>query len=283
MIIDSHVHTIPAKDEPYPMPPGPYAYSYVKDHPVTNRQFVAAMDAADVDGAVVVHAMTHDNSYTADALKQWPGRLAGVCIVAERQPDAPERLRYWTRERGMRGVRLFLTRPSGGEQDWLNDPAVFPLWEEAQHLEVPICVQMTFRNFDRLREMLERFPRVLIALDHTAGAASQGADSTGAQALYALAANPRVHVKFSTGHIDPARNPRAPEFFRGLLDAFGAGRVMWGTNYPPSWDDDYGALLRMAQRTFEFATASERDLVFGGAAVAMWPELANARHAGVKG
>lgn len=274
MIVDTHVHTVAADRQRYPLAPA-YTFDWVRDHPVPTEDLVPRMARAGVDRVVLVHpasAHGYDNGYTADSLRNFPGRFAGVCNIDVLATDAAERLRHWT-ARGMRGIRLFTTVP-GGEQDWLDSPRTFPVWEEAARLGVPVCVQMTFRRFDALRRMLDRFPRVTVALDHVAGAAGRGPGSDGAKALFALAGYPQLHVKFSTGSLDRNVNPQAREFYAALIAAFGAGRLLWGSNYPATWHDDYGALLSLARETLAFAGDGDRALMFGGNALRLWPELA---------
>ena len=57
-----------------------------------------------------------------------------------------------------------------------------------------------------------------------------------------------------------------------MIDAFGADRIGWGSNFPNS----VGALkeiLTEAQKAFSFAKASDQDWIFGKTAQVLYPSL----------
>ena len=128
-IIDIHPHVIAADHMRYPLAPvGDKLSAWAAQRPVTREQLLAAMDEAGVAQAVLVQASTahgHDNRYTADSAAAHPTRLAWVGSLDALAPDAPDRLTYWVRERGMAGLRLFTAGSTMTEQaPWLGDPAV---------------------------------------------------------------------------------------------------------------------------------------------------------------
>ena len=47
-----------------------------------------------------------DNGYVADCAARRPDRYAAICVVDPRTPAAADRLAYWVRERGCKGLRL---------------------------------------------------------------------------------------------------------------------------------------------------------------------------------
>ena len=107
---------------------------------------IAAMDEAGVDKSAVVQASTcygHDNSYLADAVAKYPDRFTGVFSVDVLSPDAPEKMRLW-RKKNLTGMRLFTIGSTMKTQaDWIDDPKVYPAWETAGELGIPICMQMS--------------------------------------------------------------------------------------------------------------------------------------------
>jgi predicted TIM-barrel fold metal-dependent hydrolase len=60
-----------------------------------------------------------------------------------------------------------------------------------------------------------------------------------------------------------------------LLDAFGAGRTMWGTGFPGHHRTKHNWLtladeLRLIREGLPFLTGREQDLVLGETAAALW-------------
>jgi L-fuconolactonase len=177
-------------------------------------------------------AYEYDNSYAADCARQYPDRFTAVCIVDHRQADASEQLTYWVRERGVRGLRLFTTIEP---EPMLEDPPMLRLWARATALAIPICVMTRFRQIARIPALLEQFPGIPVALDHLAlPRLSDGPPYDALKPLFDLARFPNLYLKFSTETLYAARRGRSTpkEFFSRLLDHFGAGRVMWGSNFP---------------------------------------------------
>ena len=128
------------------------------------------MDRAGIAKCVLVQASTcygHDNSYVADAVAASP-RFTGVFSADLREPDAPEKLRYWI-SRDLTGLRLFMTGSTmPGQADWLDDPSTFPGWQVAEQNNLPVCLQMTATGIPQLINVLTRFPRLKVILDHLA-------------------------------------------------------------------------------------------------------------------
>ena len=60
-------------------------------------------------------------------------------------------------------------------------------------------------------------------------------------------------------------------FPTALLERFGARRLMWGSNFPMDNRRGIPGLLALAQETLGFVSASDRALMFGGNALALWP------------
>ena len=65
----------------------------------------------------------------------------------------------------------------------------------------------------------------------------------------------------------------APEtFFAKLIDAFGASRIAWGSNFPNSVGT-LSEILGAARKAFSFAKASDQDWIFGNTALSLYPSL----------
>src|SRR6516225_10214432 len=144
-IVDIHPHIISDDEKRYP--PAPLfgkRSDWSQERPCTVETLIAAMDAAGVAKAAVVHSSTtygFDNSYVLDGCNRYPDRLVAVGSVDMVAANAPTVIRDWV-ARGLVGVRIFT---GGSTKDFdpseLEDPRAFPAWEVLGELGVPICIQ----------------------------------------------------------------------------------------------------------------------------------------------
>ncbi len=203
-VIDIHSHVISTDETHYPRAPiGGHQSDWSHKRPVSIDQMIAAMDKAGVARSVLVQASTcygHDNSYVADALAAHPERFTGVFSADVLAPDAREKMKLWT-GKGFTGMRLFTAGSTMPDQaDWLDDPRCFPAWELAQQQNLPVCLQMTAKAIPQLHVLLERFPRVRVALDHCARPQLEdGPPYRAAASLWGLAPYQNVFLKISRG------------------------------------------------------------------------------------
>ena len=66
------------------------------------------------------------------------------------------------------------------------------------------------------------------------------------------------------------------EVLRKVFAAFGAKRMLWGSNYPATQDRPYAQMLAEAQEASSFLSEDERRWAFGETALQLWPELRGA-------
>jgi len=232
---------------------------------------------AGIDKTVLVQAYTaykYDNSFAADCAAKYPDRFTSVCILDPTQNDTPDQLTYWVKERGMRGIRLFTTTETEGS--WLDDSRTFPVWERAASLGIPICIMTLFHQLPRVRTVLERFPNVTVALDHLAvPRLSAGPPYDAVQPLFELVRFPNLYLKFSSVSLYAARRGKSTpsEFFTRLIDRFGAKRLMWGSNFPATYDRSLKDQLNLAKEDLSFLSAEDQRWIFGETALTLWPML----------
>ena len=281
-VIDSHTHVIASDTGKYPVAPvGGRQSEWSKERPVSHDGLVAAMDEAGVDQAVVVQASTvygHDARYVVEAVRAHPTRFVGVFSVDPVADDAVEQMKRWLGE-GLVGLRLFTTGSTmPGQAHWLADPTSYPVWDYAEANGVPVCLQMTMEGVPMLRTLLERFPRVDVLLDHLARPdLAKGAPYADAQPLFDLAAFPGVHLKLTNRTLAAATEGAATvaSFIPFVLQAFGAERVLWGSNFPAA-EGSLKALLDEAKAGLAALPERERQVIFAGAAQRLYPQLAEA-------
>lgn len=276
-LVDTHVHVIAADRTRYPLTPfGGRLGEWVEEHPVTAEELLAAMDGAGVARAVLVAAGSAygvNNDYAADSAAARPDRFVSACIIDMTAADAADRLEYWVRERGMRGLRLFTTPDPAAP--WLDAPSSYPVWRRAEALGITLSVQAGPSHLARIRSMAERFPGVRVALDHL-GNAVRGDRAELPEALLALAELPNIYLKWSSVNLDAVAQAGVPfqAVLEPLLERFGAGRLPWGSNYPATYHTAYEGLVRAGLGAAAFVAEADRVLLFGGAALRLYPELA---------
>ena len=282
-IIDIHPHIIAVDTHRYPRAPlGGHQSAWSQQRPVSVEQLIAEQDRAGIRKAALVQASTcygHDNSYVADAVAAYPQRFTGVFSCDILAPDARETMACWM-SRGLTGLRLFTTGSTmPGQAGWLDDPRSFPAWSKAEETGLPVCLQMTAEGIPQIENVLRRFPRVRVILDHLARPVQDdGPPYRAADSLWRLATFPGVYVKVTERNFIGATKGKAtPEtFFGRLVSAFGAERIAWGSNFPAS-ERSLSELLALAQNSLRFLPDSDRDWIFSRTAQRLYPALANHR------
>lgn len=101
-------------------------------------------------------------------------RFIGFASVDPHQPDAPAKLKRAIEDLGLRGLKL----ASGIQEFYPNDPALYPLYEKAQELGIPILFHagMTWEprakaEYGRpiyFEDVAHDFPELKIVLAHLA-------------------------------------------------------------------------------------------------------------------
>jgi predicted TIM-barrel fold metal-dependent hydrolase len=93
--------------------------------------------------------------------------------------------------------------------------------------------------------------------------------------FFALAKYGQLYLKVTPINVSPKSwGSGGPEtFFRKVIEAFGASRVGWGSNFPNSVGT-LSEILGAARKAFSFAKQSDQDWVFGKTAQLLYPCLA---------
>lgn len=278
-VIDIHPHIVSPDTKRYPLAPlGGTQSAWSSERPTTYETLLQAMEDAGVAKAAIVHSSTaygYDNRYVADAVAAVPSRFTGVYSIDVLAPDAVQTFDYWL-GRGCTGMRLFTTGSTLPNQStWFADPATYPFWEHAAAKNIPVCVQMKQQGIPLLRRIMDRFPKVTIIIDHLARTPFEDGPPYGKAAEFiALAAYPQVYLKVTPINLEPKSwGAGTPEtFFGKMIDAFGASRIAWGSNFPNS-TGTLAEILGAARRSFAFASASDQDFIFSKTALALYPNL----------
>jgi L-fuconolactonase len=279
-VIDIHTHVVSPDTTRYPLAPlGGKQSDWSHERPTSDEALLAAMDAAGVAKVAVVQASTaygFDNSYMARCVAAHPDRFIGVFSIDMFAADAVEQFDRLTNA-GLSGIRLFTTgSTSPGQANWLADPRTFPVWERAQAIGLPVCLQMQPEGVSDLHKLLEKFRTVPIVLDHLARPVlSDGPQYLAAQWLFDLAVYPNLFLKLTSRTIEQAnKGSSTPEaFFPYLVTSFGADRIAWGSNFP-AHSGSMKHLLDEAKSGLASLDDTGRTMIFSGTARRLYPALA---------
>ncbi len=271
MVIDAHLHVWRAvRNHPAP---AVTIVSPCSDVPVELlKQY---MGEHRVDKAVLVQPLfpIEDNSYVADSAAADPEHLAAVCYVDPRETDAVERLKYWVKERGCKGLRI---RPSvDGEEKTFGKPASYAVWEAAQELGIAVNLLMNSEHLPALSAIAERYTQVPLLIDHMANPdVAAGRDSTAFKSLLAMSKFPQVSVKV-TGYYYHS-NESWPytdchDIFKALYETFGPKRLIWGSDFPHViLNCSYASVLALQERYYTYLSKADLAAIMGDNADALY-------------
>ena len=242
-VIDIHPHIVSPDTKRYPLAPlGGTQSTWSSERPTTYDTLRKAMDDAGVAKAAIVHSSTaygYDNSYVADAVEAVPSRFTGVYSIDVLAPDAVKTFDYWL-GRGCTGMRLFTTGSTLPDQaTWFAEPATYPFWEHAAAKKIPVCMQMKQEGIPLLRQIMDKFPKVTMILDHLSRTPfAEGPPYRAADDFLALVKYKQVYLKITPVNVSPnSWGKGAPDLLSSakfIGGTFGAERIAWGSNYPNS-------------------------------------------------
>lgn len=266
-LVDSHVHVAPNWYEPV-------------------ETLLYHLDANEVDCAVLVQqGGQYDNDYILECARNHSDRLYAVVLVDASRPDAVAQLKALA-EMGAHGVRL---RPTDRSPVHSPDDDPLLIWRQAAALGLPIsCAANTERLLDpAFAELVEAVPDATLIIEHLGSSSipdSEGAPYALRRQVFELARYPNVVIKFhGLGEICPRAQPFPQPFpfertYLELFDlayaAFGAERMMWGSDFPPvSEREGYANALRWPREHFAKLPPTEQALLFGGTAQRIYGKI----------
>lgn len=232
------------------------------------------MDQAGVDRTFLVqhHLYGDQNATVLDAVRRWPDRFVGFAYLgALDQPDAPDQIERLI-EAGMAGLKVEVAstrrlRESfrfDGEREWR-------VWERLNALRRPLVLDVNdaiAEDVPAVRRLIEELEHVHTLICHLGGRHREGWEE---RAL--LGKHPRAWVDLAAlplafGPDEEYPYPRAQKLVRWAVDTFGAGKVVWGTDYPVLLNaGTYRQLLDFVRRHCEFLSPEQKEEVLGGAAL----------------
>ena len=204
---------------------------------------LGAMDAVGIDGAIIDQypptgtrlengAYRYAYAMSEQAVLRFPARFSYVARIDNRDPDRDRLIAEARSHRGCLGLRV--DQPSRAEMAGDGYGAFF---RAVMEHNVPTWVVLPGR-LGELHPYLDALPELPVIIDH-AGLLERGENSRdhpfrGIDALIELARRPKVAVKW--GHVTewsakPFPYQDALDQLRRAVDAFGASRVMWESDW----------------------------------------------------
>mmetsp|Transcript_1037 Transcript_1037/g.1713 ORF Transcript_1037/g.1713 Transcript_1037/m.1713 type:complete len:305 (+) Transcript_1037:69-983(+) len=241
--IDSHLHVWSDGNVPFP-----YATGGVGGPPPADLAHCQAMhllseqQKANVGGALIVQPINHgfDHSYVESILSN-PDigtKFKGMCLIDPKLDIAKGKdFLSEMQSRGFVGVRF---NPYLWPQDEkMSDVRGSTFYQKAGELNMPVgfmCFKGLPLHYDDIVTLLEAHPKTKAILDHWGFFLQNGdVDEIAWQQLLSLAKYPQVYVKTSAlFRVSKEDWPYADldSRFLALKSAFGAKRLMWGSDYP---------------------------------------------------
>jgi L-fuconolactonase len=257
LIVDSHCHASEQFFEPVEL-------------------LACQMERNEVQHAVLIQIRGQfDNGYHEECIRRYPGTFSSVVAVNVQRNEALVVLDDWV-ERGAVGVRL---RVDDAEA----------VWRHAAKRGIAVSALGSAADFasEQFTRIMEQFPNMPIVLEHFAGlrhvAAGTGHNDEVVNHVLGLARYPNIYVKIGgLGEFSERALPMTadfpfvrpiPDVLERVAAAFGADKMMWGSDYPPcSSREGYRHALRLPLALLERQFGVE-DLakVFGGNALRVFP------------
>jgi L-fuconolactonase len=223
-----------------------------------------------------------DNSYLIECLQRFPGRFSAVVVVDTAEADAPDRLQEWVAQ-GAQGVRLGPLERSPGED-------ALAIWRKATELGIPVSSLGSVEHFasSEFEAVIKELPGLNVIIEHLGGVGAFFGEGRidfvvpydTYNAVLALAKYPNTYMKVpGLGEICPRPIPfvqpipftQIPPLIEMAIDAFGANRLMWGSDFPPSAArEGYGNTLKFPRELVNFKSEEDKEWIFGKTAATLW-------------
>ncbi|MFT5368041.1 MAG: L-fuconolactonase [Candidatus Latescibacterota bacterium] len=221
-----------------------------------------------VDNAVFIqYAGNSDNQYMIDSMAAHPGLFQAAMIVDP--SDDGTHIRKWA-DQGIVGIRL----PAASQAEGADPLAQ---WRTAAVLGLIVSAPSNPKALlgENFAAVLKACPDLSIVIEHLGGIGQdQEAPFDTFKQILEFAQYPNLTIKMP-GFGEFCRVPLPfdpiPPLVDMTLEAFGAQRVMWGSDYPPvSGREGYHNSLRVPMDYLSKLSEDEREWVFGKTALKIW-------------
>ena len=261
-IVDTHVHLYDDDESTYPMLAEP---SRPEPGIGSMRHLQREMQGAGVSRAVIVQtgsAYGFDNRLMLDAVGAHREWAVGVCRLDPSNSGSPGLLEQYVSTANVRGLRM---EPVGELYPMFYNPGATRMWLVARRLGIVVCANLRAKLLTQLADLLSRFPDVPVVLDHAAYPSA--AEPSTFELVKELARFRNLHLKLSFAVNGSQMGYPFPDMHAGvklLIDAFGADRCMWGSNFPcEHWlkKASYAEHLDLFRREFKLSDGQQQAIL----------------------
>lgn len=261
--IDCHSHVWTPDVHSYPLAPG-QSVADLAPRSFTPEELLAVSVPLGVKRVVLIqHTIYHayDNTYITDVIRKFPGTFSGVACVDPSTPH-PDLQIDKLRKQGIRGLRI--RQGDGGIDRWSENDGMKLMWKHAPTVGVAMCPLINPDYLPEVDAMCRSFPDATVVIDHFARI---GIDGTFRDAdldnLVKLARFKNTHVKISAFYALGRKQPPHDELIpmiRRLYDAYGPGRLMWGSDSPYQLTppNTYADSVKLIREGIPFLSADDK-------------------------
>jgi L-fuconolactonase len=226
-------------------------HAYERNHPgrpwvghlhgppsASGDEMVAAMDAAGVDGALLVSPYSfyrYDASYALEVGAAHPGRFGLIKPVNPNDPAVEKDIADWAKEKGAVAIRILLTYEASEDP---AHPGMNRVLAAAARHSLPVNL-LCWGRLGQAKGLITGNPNTVIVIDHL-GLTQPFEPPAPAQPwaelpkVLELAAYDNVRIKISGAcTLSHERFPYNDIWdpLARIFDAFGFDRCMWGTDW----------------------------------------------------
>ena len=285
--IDAHVHVFAKASARFPREVTAECPAE-REEPV--EKLLDAMQAHRIGQAVLVQiggAELEQHAYLLHCLRRHRDRFLGIGLIPEHAPEPEPHMDRLAQEPGIIGFRLFSI---GGPRDpfapmQVEEFATYRIWKHAAEQDYVIWLYPRASDAHLLPYLLQAFPQVRVVLNHLGicpGAGKSYRDEKGRPRIATPAYNPALHTTYRLNRYEnvavklsgqPAFSSEEypyrdlTRWHRSLCDAYGPGRLMWGTDFP--WnlaDPGYERLVGVVRELLPDLSESDHAAIMGGTA-----------------
>lgn len=279
-LFDTHAHFFTNDTERYPVDltgargsPEALAARLARD-PSTAARVLSLWDECGVVGGTAVQYNTvykTDNRYTIDVANAHRDRVSAVLMLRADAPGTPAQLSALAARHNVSGLRLFGYPDADGQYPWLDSSAALETWEVVAAFGLRMVIMYapgkpSEAALRRIVALAKRHPQTTIALDHCGWCGwpdvEGGVAGTIGNEHLELIDIPNIHFKFTQINFDRLAETgvEPAAFVRRLIDAYGADRVMWGSDYGNT-QNSYAEMVDQAIAATAHLDDAEREKV----------------------
>jgi L-fuconolactonase len=229
--------------------------------------------SCEVSATILVQAAPSEAEtlFLLDIAKSTPFVAGVVGWVDMEAPDAAERLRVLKKAGGgyLKGIRPMVQDIA--DPDWLLSQELDRAFDAIEELE--LCFDALVRpiHLEPLQRRLAQRPGMKVVIDHAGKPyVAAGNQTEWYERMAEIASLSTARCKLSGLVTEASPDWQVQDiapFTAHIIAAFGADRVMWGSDWPVlNLASDYRAWRSTAEQLVAHLSRTDRDLIFGGTA-----------------